>query len=145
MALSADVIYETASPIVQAVPALNGDICYAGALIAIDGDGYAAPWADTAGYVFAGLAMRQVTGDTSASPVPECEINTSGPILKKVAVTGSTGQTDVGVLVFATDDNSLELGLTPTNVKAVGRVSRWYSGTTCDVQLFTPAEYLALN
>ncbi len=144
MALSADVIYETASPIVQAVSALNGDVCYAGALIGIDGNGYAAPWADTSGYVFAGIAMRQVTGDTSASPVPECEINTSGPILKKVAVTGSTGQTDVGVLCYASDDNTLDLSAT-SNVKAVGRVSRWYSGTTCDVQLFTPGEYLALN
>lgn len=144
MALSADVIYETASPIIQAVPAVNADVCYAGALIGITAAGYAAPWADVAATVFAGLSMRQVTGDTAASPVPECEINTSGTILKKVAVTAAAGQGDVGALCYATDDNTLDLGAT-TNVNAVGRVSRWYSGTTCDVQLFTPAEYLALN
>lgn len=144
MALSADVIYESASDQIQSVPAVNGDVLYAGALIGIDSAGYAAPWADTSNYNFAGVCMKQVTGDTSASPVPEANVNTSGMILKKVTVTGASGQTDVGVLVYASDDNTFDLSAT-SNVKAVGRISRYYQSTTCDVDLFTPTEYLGLN
>jgi len=144
MALSADVIYESASDQIQSVPAVNGDILYAGALIGIDSAGYAAPWADTTNYNFAGVCMKQVTGDTSASPVPEANINTSGMILKKVTVPNASSQTDVGILCYATDDNTLTLSST-SNVNAIGRVSRWYQSTTCDVDLFTPTEYLALQ
>lgn len=145
MALSADVIYSSATSEVQAVPALNGDILYAGALLGVDADGYAAPWSDAAGMTLLGICMKQVTGDTSASPVPEANVSSSGMILRQISVTSAAGQTDVGALVFATDDNTFALGLTPTNVQAVGRVSRYYSGTTCDVQLFTPGEYLGLS
>ena len=60
MALSADVIYESASDQIQSVPAVNGDVLYAGALIAIDSAGYAAPWADTTNYNFIGVCMKQV-------------------------------------------------------------------------------------
>jgi len=144
MALSADVIYESASDVVQAVPAVNGDILYAGALIAINADGYAVPWADTTGNNFMGVCMRQVTGDTSASPVPEAEINTAGMILKKVTIVNASSQTDVGILCYATDDNTLTLSST-SNVNAIGRCSRWYSSTTCDVDLFTPTEYMSLQ
>jgi hypothetical protein len=144
MALSADYIYETANPEIQAVPAVNGDVLYAGALIGIDSAGYAAPWDDVTNYNFVGVCMRQVTGDTSASPVPEAEINTSGVILKKATIGNASSQTDVGILCYATDDNTFTLSST-SNVNAVGRVSRWYSSTTCDIDLFTPAEYMALQ
>ena len=144
MALSADVIYESASDQIQSVPAVNGDILYAGALIGIDSAGYAAPWADTTNYNFVGVCMKKVTGDTSASPVPEANVNTSGMILKKVSIVNASSQTDVGILCYATDDNTLTLSST-SNVNAIGRVSRWYQSTTCDVDLFTPTEYLALQ
>ena len=144
MALSADVIYESASDQIQSVPAVNGDVLYAGALIAIDSAGYAAPWADPTNYNFIGVCMKQVTGDTSASPVPEANVNTSGMILKKATIGNASSQTDVGILCYATDDNTFTLSST-SNVNAIGRVSRWYSSTTCDIDLFTPTEYMALQ
>jgi len=144
MALSADVIYTSASDVVQSVPAVNGDVLYAGALIGINSAGYAAPWDDVANMMFIGVCMKQVTGDTSASPVPEANINTSGMILKKATIGNASSQTDVGILCYATDDNTFTLSST-SNVNAIGRVSRWYSSTTCDIDLFTPTEYMALQ
>lgn len=144
MALSADSFPETAARGVEAVIVLNAQTIYAGALVGINSAGFAANWDDTAGFVFGGTALAQATGDTSASPNVEIQLNTSGPIYAKVAVTGSTGQTDVGALCYASDENTFDLSAT-TNVKAVGIVTRYYSGTTCDVRLFTPAEYQALN
>lgn len=144
MALSADSTPTTAARGLNAEVVENTTVIFAGALVGISSAGFATNWADTTGHVFAGLAEDAATGDTAASPAVEVSINTSGPIVKNVAVTGSTGQTDVGVLVFATDSNTYDISAT-SNVKAVGAVTRYYSGTNCDVRLFTPAEYLALN
>lgn len=143
MALTADSFPETVARGVGSIIALNGTTIYAGALVAIDANGFATNWADTSGFVgLAGTALAQAIGDTSASPNVEVSLNTSGPIYAKVAVTGSTGQTDVGAKCYATDENTFNLSAS-TNVYAVGIVTRYYSGTTCDVRLFTPAEYVA--
>ena len=144
MALTANSIPTTAARGLEAVVVENTTVIFGGALVGISGAGFATNWADTSGFVFAGLAEEPATGDTGASPAVEISINTSGPIVKDVAVTGATGQTDLGVLVFATDENTYNLAVS-TNVKAVGTVSRYYSGTHCDVRIFTPAEYMALN
>jgi hypothetical protein len=144
MALTADTLPETAEREVLAGIVLNAQVIFAGALCGVDGNGFVANWADTTGFVFAGTALEPATGDTAASPAVEIKLNCSGPVYKKVPVTGSTGQTDCGALVFATDENTFDLSTT-TNVKAVGTVTRYYSGTTCDVRLFTPSEYQALN
>ena len=51
-------------------------------------------------------------------------------------------QSDVNSLVYTTTGNPADMTLTATtNLKAVGYVTRWYSGTKCDVQLFTDAEH----
>lgn len=144
MALSANSIPTTAARGLEAEVVANTTVIFAGAIVAITSAGFATNWADTSGNVLAGLAEGGATGDTSATPPTEITINTSGPIIKNVAVTGSTGQTDVGALVFASDENTYDLSAT-SNVKAVGAVTRYYSGTHCDVRIFTPAEYQALN
>lgn len=144
MALTADSFPVTADRGVMAGIVLNAQQIFSGALCAVDGNGFIQNWADTAGFNFAGMAMTGVTGDTAVSPDVEVKLNTSGPIVKEVAVTGATGIGDVGDLCFATDENTYNLAVS-TNVKAVGVVTRYYSGTDCDVRLFTPAEYQALN
>ena len=144
MALTADSTPTTCERGLEAEVVANTTQIFAGAIVAITSAGFATNWADTAGNVMGGLAEVGATGDTSASPPTEISLNTSGPIFKNVAVTGSTGQTDVGALCFATDENTFNLAAS-TNVKAVGAVTRYYSGTNCDVRIFTPSEYQALN
>ena len=145
MALSADHFYETSSPVTIAFPLTNGVTCYAGSLMGIDDStGYAVLWADTANYIFAGLALRGATGDTSASPVVDVELNCEGMLLKKVSVTGVTAITNVGDKCYASDDNTFDVSAT-SNVQEVGIITRWYSGTTCDVQLYSLAQYQGIS
>tara|TARA_Y100000310_G_scaffold334113_1_gene413080 strand:- start:6406 stop:6849 length:444 start_codon:yes stop_codon:yes gene_type:complete len=141
MALSADVFYETTVTDVNAFPLTNAVTCYAGSLIGLDDStGYAVLWADTANYIFAGIALKEATGDTSASPVVNVNVNCGGMILKKVSVTGVSAITNVGDKVYATDDNTLTTSAT-SNVQEIGIICDWYSSTTCDVQLYSLAEY----
>lgn len=105
--------------------------------------GYVVKWADTAGHVFKGIAMGGATGNTSATPPVEVVIDERGVILRRVAVTGASAITDVLDKVYCTTDNPADLTKTATsNVGAIGHIVRWYSSTTCDVQLYTPQEFL---
>ncbi len=129
---------------VEQAQAEDAVVFYAGGLVGVDlADGLIKKWDDVATYRLMGLVLEGVTGDTSASPPVEIRMNTSGPVIERVSVTGAASQGDNGELVYATDDNTYTL--TPTaNVNAVGRVARYHSGTTCDVKLFTPDEYRGL-
>jgi len=136
----------------HAAKVVNGDIIYKGALVGIAQDdfattasrGYAVPVSNTANITFAGVALRQVTGDTGATPVPEVEIDTSGVLLKKVTVTGVTAQLDVGKEVYPTTDNVDDLDINASTFdRPIGFISRWYSSTTCDVQLYSMNDYEA--
>jgi hypothetical protein len=130
----------------QAHQATNAVQFYAGGLVFLDrATGRVVKPADTATYEFLGLVKRNVLGDTSATPIPEVEVNTSGDTLQRVTVTGASAITDVGDRVYiASTDNPNDLTKTATtNTGPIGWITRWYSGTTCDVKLMTPAEYLA--
>lgn len=145
MALSADLARNTRPSGRNAYKVTNAVQVYAGALVGLNQTtGYLVLWSDTATLVFKGIAERNVLGNTSASPVPECEVNESGCILVNVSVTGVSAITHVGDAVYATDDTTLTL-TAATNVKAIGRIVRWHSTTYCDVQLLTPDEYEGLT
>jgi hypothetical protein len=126
--------------------ATNAVQFYAGGLVFLDrATGRIVKPADTATYEFLGMVKRDVLGDTSASPIKEVEVNTGGLTLQRVTVTGVTAVTDVGDRVYiATTDNPNDMTKTATtNTGPIGTITRWYSGTTCDVRLMTPTEYLA--
>ena len=145
MALSADQFYETSDPQTIAFQLTNSQVIFAGALIGIDtSTGLAVEWFDTANFIFAGIALRGATGDTTASPVVDVDVNCGGMLLKKIPVTGVTAITNVGDLVFASDDNTFDVAAT-SNVAEVGIITRFYSGTTCDVQLFSLAQYQGMT
>ena len=145
MALSADQFYETSDPQTIAFQLTNSQVIFAGALIGIDTTtGLAVEWFDTANFIFAGIALRGVTGDTTASPGVDVDVNCGGMLLKKIPVTGVTAITNVGDLVFASDDNTFDVAAT-SNVAEVGIITRFYSGTTCDVQLFSLAQYQGMT
>jgi len=125
----------------------NGAVIYDGALVGINSAGYLVPWADTAGNVFVGVAVEgPITGNTSATVPPSCIVSVEGEELLGVAVASGV-QGSVGELVYsATDNSQTDLVLAAsTNVEAVGFVTRFVSAGVCDVQLFSTAEYLALN
>lgn len=121
------------------------DEFYAGALVGLDDStGYAQPWTDEAGLLFLGVCMARVTGNTSASPIPEIKVRDCGEIIRSAAVAGATAVTHTGDLVYSASDNPADLTLSATtNVEAIGFVVRWHSNAVADVQLFSAAEYRA--
>lgn len=141
MALSSNKIRATRGADGISFIAKNGEQFYAGSLVGIDANGYAVKWGDVTGNKFLGFSQGKVLGNTSISPAPRVEVNTSGVILEKVSVTGASGILDLGKKVYGTDDDTLTLTAT-TNVGAIGFVVGWHSGTICDVKLFTPTEFL---
>lgn len=144
---------------INSYPIRNGVKIYHGALVGISTigvtDGRVVNWSDSSGALqFLGLAMLtqqvsagsgtsgEATGD--ANGTVECPVMESGPILEQISVAGASAEQNVGDPVYATDEDTFTL--TPTsNVGAVGRVTRYHSGTTCDVQLFSSQEYRALQ
>lgn len=130
----------------QSHQATNAVQFYAGGLVFLDrATGRVVKPADTATFEFLGMVKKDVLGDTGATPIKEVEVNTSGLILQRVTVTGVTAITNVGDRAYiATTDNpnDLQVAVT-TNTGPIGVITRWYSGTTCDVRLMTPTEYLA--
>lgn len=145
MALSAAVRYENRGRGIQSYVVENSEVIYYGALVGLDiNTGRLQQWdTDSNLLKFRGIATpndSSVTGNSAGTV--ECPVDESGRILEQVTVTGVSGQQHVGELVYATDDNTFTLTAT-TNVGAIGEVVRWYSSTTCDVRLWTPAEYRA--
>ena len=144
--LTANVTYRTSDRGVRSYVVKNATTLYAGSLVVTDANGLLDNAADTSGMRFVGILLSDVVGDTSATPPVEGQVDTSGACLLAVPVTGVTARTDVNSLVYTTTGNPLaDLSTTATtNLKAVGFITRWYSGTTVDVQLFTEAENYGL-
>lgn len=142
-ATTVDINYKTRDRGRQRYLLKNAVQVYRGSLIIFKpATGYADKLTDASGHVFKGLAVKAALGDTGATPVAEVIVDETGVVLEQVTVTGASAITDPHAKVYATDDQTLTL--TPTTyLRAVGRVVKWYSSTTCDVQLFTPEEYAA--
>ena len=98
--------------------------------------GRAQAWNDEVGAIPLGFSMARTTGDTSASPIVNAEVDLQSRIFANVAVTGLTGDvTDVGQVVFMTDDNTFTL-TRPSLGHPIGVISRWRSATRADVYCF---------
>jgi hypothetical protein len=98
--------------------------------------GYAIPYENAKGVIFAGGAFEETnTGDTSAAPPVANRFGVGTKVLVRHAVTGVASRGDIGKPVYASDDNTLTL--THANLReVVGIVIDWHTGTTCDVLLF---------
>lgn len=125
----------------------DGVTVYVGMLAQYEG-GYINHWDETgkfAGLVIGGKDRARdgvLLGETSDTPPPEAII-AKGATLMHVAVAGTVTQADVGVLIYCADSNVGGLTKTDTTNPPVGRLKRFRSTTDCDVQLFTPEEWLA--
>lgn len=82
--------------------------------------------------------VNSVLGDTSLTPIPEITVETGPCILREVAVTGVSAQTDVWrTLVYNTTDNQDDMTTTATSyAPAIGKAVYWNTSTTCSVFLF---------
>tara|TARA_R100001510_G_scaffold57618_1_gene66459 strand:- start:2629 stop:3120 length:492 start_codon:yes stop_codon:yes gene_type:complete len=155
--VTANKVHETAPRSgYNSYPIANGVTLFAGALVGLEG-GFLNHFADGANDVFVGVVLGDaigispgaaLTGNTSASPVPEARVDQSGVTLMHLASVGGTpAQTKVGDLVYATtsnvDDLTLDASAGGDADHAVGYLSRFRSTTDVDVTLFTPAEHLA--
>ena len=138
------------SSIVQSWRVCNSKTIYAGAWTALAGAnaqtscrGYLNAWTNDINLKWGGMAIpasatnnlstvNSVVGDSSGTPIPEISTECQAFVLRTVAVTGVSAQTDVGrTQVYASNDN--DLTTTANQSPYVGWVVRWYSSTTCDV------------
>lgn len=122
---------------------------YDGALVGVtDSTGEATNWrnATASGQIFAGIAIisdaesadgtfpDSLIGNTANTV--KVSVDVSGAVLEKVAVTNVSAVTHVGDRVYATDEDTLTLTATG-GARPIGFVTQWYTGTTCDVKLFS--------
>ena len=102
--------------------------------------GYVQPSSRDLCIISGSTTVAPLLGETSASPVPEASVETGAFILNKYDVTNVTAITDVGTLVYlASDDNTLTT-TQPNSSKPLGWITRWHSGTSCDVYVMSWAE-----
>lgn len=105
--------------------------------------GRAVPANDANFIIPMGHHTRRRTGNTSATPIPEAEINIAGSI-RTVAVTGTTGLLDAGRIVYLTDDATYTI-TRPSLAIPIGQVMVWKTGTTCDVLFFAAETIQAIS
>lgn len=126
----------------------DGVTLYEGQLVQLEG-GYLNHWDETGkflGILLGGDDRAKdgvILGETSDTPPVEGRVDESGVILLHMAVAGTVAQSDVGALIYCADSNPANFTKTDTTNPPVGRLVRFRSTSDCDVQLFTPAEWLA--
>lgn len=139
----------------DAFPITDGVTLYAGTLVQLS-SGFLDHWDDAgAGSTFMGILIGGkdrardgiIIGETSDTPDPEGFVDTSGVILTRLAsINGTPTQAKVGDLVFGGTSNVDDLDMQASgNTNAIGWLIRYRTLTDCDVQLFTPAEFLCLQ
>lgn len=144
-ALTADTMLVTSPRGGHSYPIANGTTLYAGHLaFAVRASSGIVGFADTDQYRLLGIVQKGGTG--VAALTVEASVDESGLTLHRATVTGAASAADVGKKVFASGNDPRTVSLTPTaNVGAIGRLTRWHTGTTCDYELFTPAEFEAME
>lgn len=104
---------------------------YKGSIVAFNTAGYAVKGADTASFVFAGIAMETVSNGTVAGE-KEVRVWNEGIVELNCA---SATQAWVGQSVYIVDDNTVALAATTTNDVIVGKVVGFVSATKVRVKI----------
>lgn len=112
---------------IQELPVIAADVIYEGAAVGDNGSGYARPL--VAADPFLGFAERPADNSAGAAGAVNVRVRVRGQV--QVPVTGAAGVGDVGETVYASDDDTFTL--TAGSNTAIGKVSRWVTGTTCVV------------
>lgn len=115
-------------PLYNDVPCVASDIVYEGAAVGDNASGYGRPL--VAGDPFMGFAAAKVDNSTGAAGDKNIRVRQRGTA--KLSVVGVAGVGDHGETVYASDDGTFTL--TAGSNTAIGKVTRWISGTTCMVR-----------
>lgn len=110
------------------LPVIAADIIYEGAAVGDNASGLARPL--VALDPFLGFAQRHVDNSAGAASAKNVVVRTRGCVV--LAVVGASGAGDVGETVYASDDDTFTL--TSAGNTAIGKVSRWITGTSCEVE-----------
>ena len=113
----------------------SGSTVYAGTFVGTLAAGGLSGYDNTATTRFCGIALETVLGDGTK----QCRVNTEGVIIN-TTVASATDLTAVNSLVYCATNNPADCTTVAATSPAIGIVIRWYSGTTCDVQLFSLTE-----
>lgn len=151
--LSATTLVETRPRGKKSFIIADGVTVYANMLAGLEA-GYLNHWADAANEVdvFVGIVVGGedraddgvLTGETSDSKPPEARVDTTGATLRGLTVGGTPTQAKVGDLVYCGTSNPSDITLDSSGrTSAIGWMSRYTSATDQEVELFTPAEFLA--
>lgn len=110
------------------LPVIASDIIYEGAAVGDNGSGLARPL--VAADPFLGFAQRKCDNSAGAASAKNVVVRTRGCVV--LAVAGVASAADVSETVYASDDDTFTL--TADSNTAIGKVSRWISGTSCEVE-----------
>lgn len=142
-ALSADATVQSRPRGQNSYVVTTSTVHYVGALVCVDrSTGKSVVPADTANFRFKGICTKAATGDGTV----EVPVDEGGRILERVSVASVSSIADVGDKVYLVNDNPATLTHVATsNIGAIGYIVRWHTSTTCDVQLFSAAEFEAME
>jgi hypothetical protein len=99
--------------LVSAQPVKGGSRIYKGSLVCADSTGYAVPGADTANFVFLGIALEEANNIGGANGAISVRVQTLGVF--SFAKSGSITQANVGANLYIVDDQTVALAATTTN------------------------------
>lgn len=154
--VAADTIIETSPRAGRlSFPIADTIVLYAGTLVQLSA-GYLDHWDDAgAGSTFMGILIGGkdrvgdgvLTGQTADDPDPRGFVDTSGVTLMHLAsINGTPTQAKVGDLIYCGTSNTDDMDLQSSgNTNPIGWLKEFRTATDCDVQLFTPAEFLCIQ
>ena len=115
------------SEVLNDLPVVASDIIYEGAAVGLNA-GNARPL--VAADKFVGFCVRQVDNSAGAAGAKNVKLRRKGTVV--IPVTGVTGVADHTKQVYASDDDTFTL--TSAGNSKIGRIVRFISGTTCEVE-----------
>ena len=116
---------DAVDPWFEELDIIAADTIYEGAAVGANTSGYMRPL--VSGDMFRGFAEKQAANESGSAGDVRVKLRRQGVV--QLAVTGATARTDVGLPVFATDDNTFTI--TNSGGSRVGTIAKWVTSTTC--------------
>lgn len=144
-ALAADTARRERNPHLKRLasyPVAAATTIYAGSLVCLDGSGNAVCAADTASYVFAGIAESQVVNTTAAGFGTAGDLKVTvatGHSVRIAQTTSAFGATDaMATIACVLDDNTIDKAATTTNDVECGLIEEVESTTVAWLRVGVP-------